>query len=150
MADTVKYVLMHPNAQAPCRAHTTDAGFDLFNVEHVTIQPGGFTLVNTGIAIAIPDGYYGRVASRSSLAVKFHVEVGAGVIDAGYRGELKVKLCNHGHSVVVLAAGNRIAQLIVTPIFTGGMQQVQRFEGDTDRGTGGFGSTNTDAFLCPI
>lgn len=131
---------LDPNAKIPTRAHDDDAGFDLYALKPTWILARGSTTVRTGVGVGIPEGYYGRVASRSGLSVKHHVEVGAGVIDAGYRGEIVVKLYNHGDANVLLAAGDRVAQLIVTAIYAGGIQEVTSLD-DTERGTGGFGST---------
>jgi deoxyuridine 5'-triphosphate nucleotidohydrolase len=100
----------------------------------------GSATVRTGIAVAIPKGYYGRVASRSGLSVKHSLEVGAGVVDAAYRGEIMVRLHNHGDANVFLAAGDRIAQLVVTAIYTGDVEEAASLD-DTDRGDRGFGSS---------
>ncbi len=100
----------------------------------------GSCLVSTGIAVKIPEGYYGRVASRSGLAVKSHLEVGAGVIDSDYRGEVKVLLRNLGSQPFEVKQGDRIAQLILEKIITPDVTEVKDLD-DTVRGNGGFGST---------
>lgn len=100
----------------------------------------GSATVATGVAVAVPPGYYGRIASRSGLSVKHDIEVGAGVVDAGYRGELVVKLHNHGDANYLVRAGDRVAQLVVTRIYQGGMQVVESLE-DSDRGARAFGSS---------
>ena len=96
--------------------------------------------VATGIAVAIPPSYYGRIAPRSGLSVKYNIEVGAGVVDAGYRGELIVKLYNHGDDNYLVRAGDRVAQLIVTHIYQGELEVVETLPG-SERGAAGFGSS---------
>lgn len=128
------------SARLPRRAHDTDAGFDLFALQSTWILAGSSAVVRTGVGVGIPAGHYGRVASRSGLSVKHDIEVGAGVIDAGYTGEVMVKLHNHGSGNVHLAAGDRVAQLIVSPIYTGGVEEVDSLDA-TERGAAGFGST---------
>lgn len=127
-------------AQIPVRTHPTDAGYDLHALQDAWVLARRSATVRTGIAVAIPQGYYGRVASRSGLSLKHSLEVGAGVVDAGYRGEIMVRLHNHSDDNVFLAAGDRIAQLVVTAIYTGDMEEVERLD-DTERGDRGFGSS---------
>lgn len=131
---------LDPNSKIPTRAHSTDAGFDLYSLTDTWVLARGSTTVRTGMGVGIPEGYYGRVASRSGLSVKNNIEVGAGVIDAGYRGEIVVKLYNHGDANVLISAGDRVAQLVVTAIYSDGIQEVASLD-DTERGAGGFGST---------
>jgi deoxyuridine 5'-triphosphate nucleotidohydrolase len=106
----------------------------------VEIPAGGRALVKTGIAISLPSGYYGRVAPRSGLAVKNGIDVGAGVIDSDYRGEVGVLLFNFGSEVFRAEAGTRVAQLIVEPMVLVQPVEVSDLD-DTQRGAGGFGST---------
>ena len=134
--------LLHPAAQLPRRAHPGDGGADLFAVEEVVIPPGERSEVGTGIALAIPVGYAGFVQPRSGLAFRHGIMVvnSPGLIDAGYRGEVRVSLYNSGKATFVVGVGERIAQLVV-----------QRFEEptfvaaadlpETGRGAGGFGSS---------
>jgi dUTP pyrophosphatase len=126
----------------PAYARADDAGLDLYAVEAVTLAPGARALVGTGIAVAIPPGYAGLVLPRSGLALRHGVTIlnAPGLIDAGYRGEVKALLVNHGDAPVTLARGDRIAQLVV--------QRVERAvlaPSDTlapsARGAGGFGSS---------
>jgi dUTP pyrophosphatase len=100
--------------------------------------------VPTGLAVAIPDGHAGLVVPRSGLAARHGIGVanGPGLIDAGYRGELKVILINHGQEPVSFERGERIAQLVVVPVFVGEVVEVDELPA-TDRGLGGFGSTGT-------
>ena len=131
-----------PTLPLPAYARVDDAGLDLRAAEATKIEPGGRALVPTGIAIAIPPGYAGLVLPRSGLALRHGVTVlnAPGLIDAGYRGEVKVLLINHDRGAVTVARGERIAQLV--------LQRVERAELDevaelptSERGAGGFGST---------
>ena len=90
----IKYSKLHPHAKEPFRANTSDAGYDLFSTDYVTLEPFQRRLISTGINVEIPEGFYGRVAPRSGLACKKGIDVMAGVIDSGYRGEIKVLLIN--------------------------------------------------------
>lgn len=136
----LRCVLLDGAARVPSRNHPTDAGYDLYALEDVWVKARQSSLVSTGVAVAIPKGYYGRIASRSGLALGCDLEVGAGVVDASYRGELKVLLRNHGDRMVCLRAGDRIAQMIVTPIYVGEIEKVETLD-DTERGAKGFGSS---------
>lgn len=131
-----------PDAHLPTRAHPTDAGLDLRASTRATIAPGGRATIPTGVAVAIPDGHVGLVAPRSGLARTHGVTVAnaPGIIDAGYRGEIQVILVNHGRTPFRLIAGDRIAQLIITPIVTPELDLVDALEAG-DRGDNGFGST---------
>ncbi len=106
----------------------------------MAIPPRGKALVPTAIALAIPEGYYGRVAPRSGLAHKHFIDVGAGVIDCDYRGPLGVILFNFGEAAFEVKRGDRIAQLILEKIGMATIRQVASLD-DTARGAGGFGST---------
>ena len=90
----IKYSKLHPDGKEPFRANDSDAGYDLFSTEYATLEPFQRKLISTGINIEIPEGFYGRVAPRSGLACKKGIDVMAGVIDSGYRGEIKVLLIN--------------------------------------------------------
>lgn len=126
----------------PRRAHPGDAGLDLFARVDVTLGPGERALVPTGIAVAIPEGFAGFVVPRSGLAIREGIGVvnGPGLVDAGYRGELKVILINHGHEPVRFTRGERIAQLVVVPVSMGAFVEVDELPASR-RGAGGFGST---------
>lgn len=126
----------------PSFAHAADAGADLSASEDVTIPPGAWTLVPTGLSIAIPRGHGGFVLPRSGLAVRAGVTVlnAPGLIDAGYRGELKVALINHGPDTFEIAAGDRIAQLVIMAIESPQYELADVLE-SSNRGAGGFGST---------
>jgi dUTP pyrophosphatase len=130
-------------ARAPARANEHDAGWDLRAAEAVTIGPGERASVGTGIALAIPEGHAGLVLPRSGLAARHGIALvnAPGLIDAGYRGEVRVLLLNTDRAeAFAIAAGDRIAQLVITEL-----PEVEFAEADslteTARGTGGFGST---------
>ena len=134
----MKIMLSH-GAIAPTRGSAGAAGYDLYANEDVTIGETEFTPVNTGVSVAIPPGYYGRIAPRSGLAAKYGIIIGGGVIDEDYRGELKVLMsCLFG--IYEVSRGERIAQLILEKITTPELEIVTSLD-DTDRGSGGFGST---------
>lgn len=124
----------------PRRASFGAVGYDLYCHEDVSIHPGHRQLVPTGIAIVLPRGTYGRVAPRSGFAVKHGINVGAGVIDPDYTGEVKVLLFNHGSDVFEVKKGERVAQLVLERCETPPVEEVGALE-ETARGAGGFGST---------
>ena len=132
--------LLTPTAQAPARQSDQAAGYDLHLDEDLVLFPNERKLVSTGIAVAIPYGYYGRIAPRSSLAVKKYIDIGAGVVDSDYRGEVKVLLIYSGREKLVLERGDRIAQLILEKITLPEIEVVSCLD-STERGEGGFGST---------
>lgn len=105
--------LLSATARAPTRGSALAAGYDLYAAVATTVPARGKALVSTAISIAVPDGTYGRVAPRSGLAAKHSIDVGAGVIDADYRGEVKVLLFNLGESDFAVAEGERVAQLVL-------------------------------------
>ena len=128
------------NATFPTRGSLYAAGLDLSSAEAGTIEARGKAIIKTDLAISLPPGTYGRVAPRSGLAAKFSIDVGAGVIDADYRGNVGVILFNHSDSAFHYSVGDRIAQLVVEKISMPVAFEVQELE-DTQRGQGGFGST---------
>jgi dUTP diphosphatase len=126
----------------PARAREHDAGLDLYAAEAATIEPGARVLVPTGIALAIPEGYAGFVLPRSGLAVRHGLTLlnTPGLIDSGYRGEVKVLLVNHDRAVATIARGDRIAQLVIQHVEPTDLVEVDELP-PSDRGDGGFGST---------
>ena len=126
----------------PAYAKPGDAGLDLRASESVTLEPGERRLVPTGLAVAIPEGHAGFVLPRSGLAMHKGMTVlnAPGLIDSGYRGELKVLLINHGAEAVSIDRGERIAQLVVQPVARARLVEEERLP-DSARGEGGFGST---------
>lgn len=131
--------LLTTAAKAPFKAHSSDAGFDLFCDSSITLVPGTINKVSTGVSVRIPEGYYGRIAPRSGLAVKHGVDVLAGVVDSGYRGELKIIMTTLEQ--VEFEVGSKVAQLVIEKIMEGNEVQVVDELDETDRGEGGFGST---------
>jgi dUTP pyrophosphatase len=131
---------LDPRATLPTRGSTSSAGLDLYSIEDLSILPGKRVLARTGLAVAVPEGFYGRVAPRSGLAVKNGLDVLAGVIDSDYRGEVCCALLNTGDETLNLEQGSRLCQLIIEQIIT----PVPQWANDLDvtsRGAGGFGST---------
>ena len=128
------------NAVLPVRKTALAAGYDLSSCEALTIPPKGTALVKTGLIMACPEGTYGRVAPRSGLALKHSIDVGAGVIDADYRGEVGVILFNFGTKDFEIKEGDRIAQLVLEKIELSEVLEVAELD-ETVRGEGGFGST---------
>jgi len=127
----------------PAYAHPGDAGADLCAAETVTLQPGQRKTVGTGISIALPDGFAAFVVPRSGLAARHGITIvnSPGTVDAGYRGEIRVTLLNTDTEVPYdIAAGDRIAQIIVMPVTQARFVPVDQLP-DSERGTGGFGST---------
>ena len=131
---------LDPRALLPTRGSAHAAGLDIYSIEDVAIEPGKRALVRTGLAVAIPEGYYGRVAPRSGLATKHGLDVLAGVIDSDYRGEVCCLLFNTGDETIHLPAQSKICQLILEKIVTPTAVWADELN-DTDRGGGGFGST---------
>ena len=127
-------------ARIPTRGSGGAVGYDLYSSDRVVIPPLHRALVGTSIAVAFPCGVYGRVAPRSGLAVKHGIQVGAGVVDPDYTGEIKVVLFNHGDRDFHIEKGDRIAQLILEKCETPEIEEIGTLE-ETDRGAGGFGST---------
>ena len=132
--------LCRDGAIPPKRATDGSAGFDLYAAVPTSVAAGGRGIVLTGVKLAIPDGHYGRIAPRSSLAANLCIDVGAGVVDGDYRGEVGVLLVNHGASGHSVNAGDRVAQLILERISAPEIELVRELE-ETDRGAGGWGST---------
>ena len=131
---------MNTQAILPTRATSGSAGYDLTAIRDDVIEPGCRKLLPIGVAIKLPWGVYGRIAPRSGLAVKKGIQVGAGVIDPDYTGEIHVLLFNHGTENFEIRTGDRIAQLILEKFEFHEVIQVDSIN-ETLRGAGGFGST---------
>jgi dUTP pyrophosphatase len=127
-------------AVLPSYAHSHDAGMDLYALEPTSILPGERTTVGTGIAMQIPQGYVGLIWDKSGLSTKLGLKVLGGVIDAGYRGEVRVGLINLGKETIQLEAGQKIAQMLIQKVQSPTLIEVEVLD-ETSRGEGNFGST---------
>jgi dUTP pyrophosphatase len=132
-------VVLDPGAIMPTRAHETDAGLDLYAKNNAVIRPNTWANFDTGVHVAIPKDFVGLVTSKSGLMTKEGL-TSRGTIDSGYTGSIRVALFNHGWKTVVIKKGQKISQLVILPIVTPELEVVDELE-ETDRGTGGFGST---------
>lgn len=138
-------VVLDPGAILPTRAHELDAGYDLYSPVNVTLYPkwkGGpdnSVVIDTGVHVQIPEGYVGDVKSKSGLMMN-HDIITDGTVDAGYTGSIRVKLFNLGTGIYRIENGQKIAQLVIKKITTPELEVVDALE-ETERGSGGFGST---------
>ncbi len=141
----LKIKKLNQNATIPSYGSACAAGADLYSSEgELTFAPGETKLVHTGIAMEIPDGYVGLIYARSGIATKRGLAPAnkVGVIDSDYRGEIMVSLHNHSDKVAKIEAGERVAQIVITPYLTVNFVETDTLD-DTERGEGGFGSTGT-------
>lgn len=127
-------------ATLPQYAHSDDAGFDVYAVEEVTLAPGERAAVPTGIALEIPSGYVGLVWDKSGLSMKHGLKTLGGVIDAGYRGEVKIGVVNLSNEPYTFERGHKVAQMLIQKVEHPNLSEVAELS-DTARGEGGFGST---------
>jgi dUTP pyrophosphatase len=140
MLNILRFKQLDPRAVLPQRGSALSAGLDLHSIQEITIPPKQRGIARTGLAVAVPPGFYGRIAPRSGLAAKNGLDVLAGVIDSDYRGEICCLLYNTGDEVINLPAGGKICQLIVEQIITPEAVWSNDLD-ETARGAGGFGST---------
>ena len=141
--DVLRVLRLDPRATLPTRAYAHDAGLDLYGLERMTLAAGERGNARTGVAVEIPEGKAGLVLPRSGLAARHGIALvnAPGLIDAGYRGELRVLLLNTDRSESwTLEPGDRIAQLVVIEVATAAVLEVEQL-GDSERGAGGFGSS---------
>ncbi|UKZ92610.1 Deoxyuridine 5'-triphosphate nucleotidohydrolase [Trichoderma asperellum] len=131
---------LSPQGRLPTRGSAFAAGYDVYAARDTVVPARGKVLVDTDISIAVPAGTYGRIAPRSGLASKHFIDTGAGVIDADYRGPVKVLLFNHADTDYEIKEGDRVAQLVLERIVTPEVVEVEELE-ESVRGAGGFGST---------
>jgi dUTP pyrophosphatase len=139
----LEFTRLSEAARPPARAHDGDAGYDLHAAEPASLAPGARASVGTGIAVAIPDGHAGLVLPRSGLAARHGIGVvnAPGLIDAGYRGELRVLLLNTDREEPFeVEVGDRIAQLVIVAHAAPALAEVEALDASA-RGAGGFGST---------
>lgn len=143
----VPFRKLRPGARVPIRAYTGDAGYDLAAADGATLAPGGRAVVGTGVAVVVPVGYAGLVLPRSGLAVRHGVSLvnAPGLIDSGYRGELKVPLINHDRDETFeVLPGTRIAQFVLVRAAEVLFVETELLEESSDgRGRGGFGSSGS-------
>jgi dUTP pyrophosphatase len=132
-------IQLDAGAYMPTRAHEWDAGLDLYAMETVFLPMYDSRVFDTGVHVEIPKGYVGMVKSKSGLNVNNNI-TSEGVIDCGYTGSIRVKLYNNGNQNMYISKGQKISQLVIMPIITPELELVEKLE-DTERGTGGFGST---------
>lgn len=139
MTMELKVKKIHPAAKLPVYGHPGDAGMDLFACVDKTLAPGELFPVPTGIQMAIPRGYVGLIWDKSGVSLK-GVHRLAGVVDAGYRGEVQVVMINLGGAPYEIKAGMKIAQMLIQPVSSVEIRESDTLD-DTSRGEGGFGST---------
>lgn len=139
-AGILSFKKLDDRAVLPSRGSALAAGLDLYSIEDLIIGGKQRILARTGLAVAIPEGYYGRIAPRSGLALRTGLDVLSGVIDADYRGEIGCLLYNTGDKTIDLPAQSKICQLIIEKIITPEAVWADEID-ETDRGSGGFGST---------
>ena len=140
MSAPIRVKKLSDSATIPTRGSAVAAGWDLYASQECIIPARGKALVSTDIAIAVPVGYYGRVAPRSGMAWKKHTDIGAGVIDADYRGPVGVVMFNHSEEDLKIEVEDRVAQLVIEQISMAPLTEVDSLD-DTERGEGGYGST---------
>lgn len=132
-------IKLDKNAIMPTRAHRADAGLDLYTPHDFIINGGCSTEVDTGVHVEIPYGFFGDIRSKSGLLFKKNI-LTDGTIDSGYTGSINIKLINLGHQPVSFAAGDKIAQMVISRCELPELFEVKELE-ETERGDGGFGST---------
>ena len=135
----LKVKRIHPDAKLPVYGHPGDAGLDLFSVADRELAPGEVFAVPTGVRVAVPPGHVGLVWDKSGISLQ-SVHRLAGVIDAGYRGEVQVVMINLGGTPFAIRKGMKIAQMLVQPVTSVTVVESDALD-DTSRGQGGFGST---------
>lgn len=139
-ATLLSFKQLDPRAVLPTRGSLHSAGLDLYSIEDLNIAPLSRVRAHTGLSVAIPEGFYGRIAPRSGLAANHGLDVLSGVIDADYRGEVICLLYNTGVYAIALPAGSKMCQLIIEQIITPTPAWEENLP-ETTRGAGGFGST---------
>lgn len=137
---TIKIKKLSTDAILPKYAHPNDAGMDFYANETTVLQPNERKLISTGISMAIPEGYVGLLWDKSGIASKYGIKTMAGVIDSGYRGEIKILVHNLSNTSYTFEKGKKVAQMLIQPIEQKKLVEVEDLE-DTNRGKGGFGST---------
>ena len=142
MLEKIKIKKLNADATIPTRSHATDAGLDLYASEDVSVARG--TMIPTGIAVDIPPGFEAQVRPRSGLSVRSSLRVTLGTIDSGFVGEINViadSINVIGSTMYHVKKGDKIAQLVLSPIETPKVEVVDEFDSESERGANGFGST---------
>ena len=134
----IEYVTDIPNQFQ--KAHEADAGYDIVANENFVLNGNTRELISTGLYVSIPEGYVGIIKSRSGLSTNHSIDIGAGVVDSGYTGEVKVCFINSGPEEFPISIGDKIAQMVIVPICTMQATKVQNLQ-DSERGDNGFNST---------
>ena len=137
---TINLKKVEPHAKIPTRANQSDAGWDLYSLVTRSISPSQRVTIRTGISLQIPEEYVGLIWPRSGMSVKNGIDVLAGVVDSGYRGEIKVCLLNTSREWMDIKEGDRIAQILFQEVPHFQLQEVDILQ-NSDRGEGGFGSS---------
>lgn len=136
----IKVKKLHSEAKVPHYAHHDDAGLDLFCVENVTVAPMERVQVKTGIAMELPEGYVGLIWDKSGLSHKHGLKTLGGVLDAGYRGEIKIGIINLSKEPYIFEAGHKVAQILIQKVEHATIEEVEELS-DSHRGDNAFGST---------
>jgi len=138
---TLKVKKLKPNAVLPTRANKNDAGIDLTTIKKVLIPSNSTKAIETGLAFELPNGWYGQMQERSGFSLYNTLKLKAGVIDSGYRGEIKIVFQNCGDYPVQVEAGTKVAQIILLPVTSFTITEVKELSA-SDRGKKGFGSSD--------
>lgn len=138
----LKFKKLNPSAKIPSYATENSAGFDFYTIEDVKIEPGKTAMVKTGLSVEIPEGYFMGILPRSSTGLKTPLRLSnsMGVIDSDYRGEIMLLFTNTGNETFKVESNTRLAQGIIFPVFQIDIIESEELS-ETERGTGGFGST---------
>jgi dUTP pyrophosphatase len=136
----LKVKKLNPLAKLPVYAHLGDAGMDVFSSEHISVGPGQYLAIATGIAIEIQKGYVGLIWDKSGLSTNHGLKVLGGVIDSGYRGEIRIGIINLSKKVYTFEVGDKVAQMLIQKIEIPKIGETQSLS-ETKRGSKGFGST---------
>lgn len=136
----LKIKKLYKDAITPTKSYKYDAGIDLYSKSSYNIYPGKHIIIDTGIAMHIPEGYYGQIFDRSGIATKKELHCIAGVIDSQYRGEIKIAMTNLGERYCEISAGDKIAQMVILPVPEINIEEVDELN-NSERGENGFGST---------
>lgn len=137
---TLQIKKLSPDAKLPSYAHPNDAGMDLYSNQNVLIKPNECQIVSTGISMAIPSGYVGLIWDKSGIAHNHGLKTMGGVIDSGYRGEIKIVMHNLSGKEYLVEKGSKIAQMLIQPVEQKKIVEVEELD-DTPRGEKGFGSS---------